>query len=67
MNVFVNSQPLAISAGSPLETVLEQAGISNAKGIAVAINNVVVPKADWERTSLNENDKIIIIKATQGG
>ena len=36
-------------------------------GIALAVNEKVVPKTEWEKFLLKENDKIIIIKATQGG
>ena len=37
------------------------------KGIAVAIDQQVIPRSQWENTSLQSNQKIIIIKATQGG
>ena len=36
-------------------------------GIAVAINNTVIPKANWNSHPLNETDEILIISATQGG
>lgn len=36
-------------------------------GIAVAINNTVVPKLNWNTHSLNPTDDILIISATQGG
>jgi sulfur carrier protein len=36
-------------------------------GIAVAINNFVIPKSGWESHYLNETDDILIISATQGG
>ncbi|MBR6196765.1 MAG: sulfur carrier protein ThiS [Bacteroidaceae bacterium] len=37
------------------------------KGVALAINNRMVPRTDWELTTLQENDNIVIIKATCGG
>lgn len=37
------------------------------KGIAVALNNQVVPLAEWPDTLLNDRDTILIITATQGG
>lgn len=37
------------------------------KGIAIAINNTVIPRTDWETKSILQNDNILIIKATQGG
>lgn len=36
-------------------------------GIALAVNNTVIPKIHWETTLLNETDDILIITATQGG
>jgi sulfur carrier protein len=67
MNVFVNNQDHALAEGSNLLSALEQNGITSQKGIAVAVNNKVIPKAEWTTRILNENDKITIIKATQGG
>lgn len=50
-----------------LATVVATSSGENTKGIAVAVNQNVVPKANWNDTLLQENDTIIIIKATQGG
>jgi sulfur carrier protein len=36
-------------------------------GIAIAINNTVIPKSDWNIHFLNPTDDILIISATQGG
>jgi sulfur carrier protein len=36
-------------------------------GIAVAINQEVIPKSDWETTLLDSSQQILIIRATQGG
>jgi len=36
-------------------------------GIALAVNNTVVPKTNWGTTFLKETDEILIITATQGG
>jgi sulfur carrier protein len=67
MNVFVNNQNCALSQDANLMAALEQNGIQNQKGIAVAVNNTVIPRGEWPDKILNENDKITIIKATQGG
>ncbi|MFS4472810.1 sulfur carrier protein ThiS [Chryseobacterium sp. T20] len=37
------------------------------KGIAVALNNRIIPLSIWAETILNNNDSILIITATQGG
>ena len=36
-------------------------------GIAVAINNTVIPKSNWDSHHLYPTDDILIISATQGG
>ncbi|MFC5681741.1 sulfur carrier protein ThiS [Flavobacterium sp. MAHUQ-51] len=36
-------------------------------GIAVAVNNNVIPKSNWNSHLLSETDDILIISATQGG
>jgi sulfur carrier protein len=37
------------------------------KGVAVAINQSVIPKSDWPSRRLSPNDHITLITATQGG
>lgn len=37
------------------------------KGVAVAINNRMVPRTEWQATALAENDNVVIIKAACGG
>jgi sulfur carrier protein len=36
-------------------------------GIAVAVNQRMVPRAEWDSYALNEGDNILIIKAVCGG
>lgn len=36
-------------------------------GIAVAINNTVVSKSNWSHQMIVDQDRILIIKSTQGG
>lgn len=37
------------------------------KGIAIALNNRIIPQSFWAETFLNDKDSILIITATQGG
>lgn len=67
MEITLNNQKLIISEEESLQDlVFAQLG-EKQNGIAIAVNNAVVPKKDWSSTHLNENDSILIIKATQGG
>lgn len=36
-------------------------------GIAVAINEEIMPRHTWEQYQVKDNDNILIITATQGG
>ena len=37
------------------------------KGIAVALNNHIIPLSAWAETLLKDKDSVLIITATQGG
>ncbi len=37
------------------------------KGIAVALNNRIIPLSAWAETILSDKDSILIITAAQGG
>lgn len=36
-------------------------------GIAIAINNEVVPRDRWPEVTITPNDNVIVVTATQGG
>ncbi len=40
---------------------------SNIKGIALAVNDKVIPKSEWEKFCLQNGDRILAIGAVQGG
>lgn len=67
MTISLNNQILEVEAQMMLSNVVFQQLGENSKGIAVAINGQVIPKNSWQETAVNENDDILIIKATQGG
>ena len=67
MKVSINNTEHEFQELSKLTNMLKDLGYNSLKGIAIAVNNVVIPKTNWEKHSLTESDKITIIKATQGG
>ncbi len=66
MKIIMNDTPIEIS-GSSLVLALSSSGINDLKGLAVAVNDTVIPRTAWENFALKENDTITIIRATQGG
>jgi len=67
MNITINKEPKKIGADFRLLQLLKDIKLINKEGIAIAVNNQVITKSGWEQFRLKENDKITIIKATQGG
>lgn len=66
MKLIINSEPKQFT-GKNLSELVQHLNMSSINGIALAVNEKVVPKNEWENHPLNDNDKILIIKATQGG
>lgn len=67
MTVFVNDQAQDLKTQFTLIALLSQLALDEQKGIAVAVNNSVVPKKNWNTHLLSEKDKVTIIRASQGG
>ena len=67
VSIQINGNPFQAEENAYLSSVLKKEGIFDSKGIAVAVNNIVIPKSNWEITLLKENDSILIINASQGG
>lgn len=66
MEINVNHQNLNVPGNCNLRELLSSIDYPT-KGIAIAVNNNIIPKSDWEHHILNSQDQITIIKATQGG
>ncbi len=63
--IVVNNEETLVDYNSVLE--LAQHLQLPERGVALAVNNKVVPRTAWAETMLNENDNVTIIKATFGG
>ncbi len=67
MKIKYNNQQIEIDDKLMLSTfVFSQIG-EKTNGVAVAVNNSVIPKTNWEVVEIQPNDNILLIKATQGG
>lgn len=67
MTVFVNDQPRVLVTGAQLADLLRELGLAERKGVAIAINDEVVPRSTWPTRALSEGERILVIQATQGG
>ncbi len=67
MTISFNNQTIEVEDQMVLSNFVFQQIGEKQNGIAVAINGEVKPKTSWENVQLNEQDDVLIIKATQGG
>lgn len=68
MNIKVNGETKAISPGLTLQQLLSDLEIDPSRpGIAVAIDQEVVPRTKWKETEIQPDNEIEIIRAAQGG
>jgi sulfur carrier protein len=66
--IVLNGESFELHAGETLVAVLERVGVSpEARGIAVAVDGEVVPRACWELFALAEDARVEVLTAMQGG
>ncbi len=65
--IYINGISHSIHLDACLIDILKEVSLDQSRGIAVAVNNEVVAKANWQSYLLNDNDHITVIRATQGG
>jgi sulfur carrier protein len=65
--VYLNDQPVALEGAATLLALLSARGLAGRKGVAAAVNGDVVPRPEWERRALAAGDRVLVIRATQGG
>jgi sulfur carrier protein len=65
--VSINQKKFQLPDDGRLADVLPLLRIGHADGIAIAVNEVVIPRAEWAGYRLCEADRVFVIRATQGG
>jgi sulfur carrier protein len=66
--IVLNGDIQEQGAGEPVAVVLERLGLGeSARGVAVAIDGEVVPRAQWGRFEIPEGARVEVLSAMQGG
>ncbi|CAL9400385.1 sulfur carrier protein ThiS [Streptomyces sp. NPDC006134] len=66
MNVLVNGEPREVAPGTALDALVRT--LTQApSGVAAALNETVVPRAQWPATALSDGDRVEVLTAVQGG
>jgi len=66
-NIRVNGQDEPLAAATLAALLAEKAVDTGQRGIAVALNGAIVPRAAWQQTKLHPGDSVEIVRARQGG
>ncbi len=66
--MILNGRPSDIPAGETVASVLARLGLrTDAKGVAVAVDGEVLPRARWENFALSADARVEVLTAMQGG
>jgi sulfur carrier protein len=65
--ILVNGEPRE-RAGATIAELLADLGVEDrARGVAVAVNGEIVPRATWDARRVAEGDRVEALTAMQGG
>jgi sulfur carrier protein len=66
--IVVNGEPADVQPGETVAVVLDRLGLSpDARGVAVAVDGEVVPRAGWATHALTRDARVEVLTAMQGG
>jgi sulfur carrier protein len=66
-SIRVNGQTEPLMVATLAGLLEEKAADTGQRGIAVAVNGAIVPRAAWPQTQLHPGDSVEIVRARQGG
>ena len=66
MKVLVNNKETELIQGNTVADLAQQLGLPQ-QGVAIAVQNRMVPRTEWSTKILQEGDSLVIIKAACGG
>jgi thiazole synthase len=68
MRIELNGEPRELATGATLADAVRESGAdAGARGVAVALDGEVVPRAEWDATPLAEGQSVEVLAAIQGG
>ncbi|MCT8344896.1 sulfur carrier protein ThiS [Photorhabdus kleinii] len=66
MKITVNDQPMELMAPLAIQQLLEQLERTQ-PGMALAINQIIIPRSEWNTHQINDGDNILLFQAIAGG
>ena len=65
--IYVNGEPHERTGATIAELLAELGVETRARGVAVAVDGEVVPRAEWDERRVNEGQRVEALSAMQGG
>lgn len=66
MKLTVNSKETEVKDGCTVTELATCLALPE-KGVAIAVNNKMIPRTEWAERVLQANDSLVVIKAACGG
>ncbi|MBM7518862.1 sulfur carrier protein ThiS [Nocardioides nitrophenolicus] len=67
LTITCNGEPVAVDAATVADLLELRLGAARPHGIAVAVNEEVVPRGGWSSRRLADGDVVELVTAVQGG
>jgi sulfur carrier protein len=67
MNIRVNGVPYRTSGATLADLLTEHEIDAARRGVAIAVNDAIVPRGEWRTTKLNSGDVVEIVRPHSGG
>ena len=67
VTIRLNGETEQLGVGTIAELVAVKSDMPAGRGLAVALNGMLVRRADWANTPLKAGDAVEIVRAMQGG
>jgi sulfur carrier protein len=65
--IFVNGEPRERDGATIVELLADLGVEDRARGVAVAVDGEVVPRAEWPQRRVTEGERVEALSAMQGG
>lgn len=66
MKVQVNNKEVELTTGNTISALAAQLDLPP-QGVAIALNNHMIPRSQWAEQEIQNGDSLVIIKAACGG
>lgn len=66
MKILLNDQPLTVDDGCTVADLAQLRALPSS-GVAIAVNDLLVPRGKWSEQTLADGDKVTVISAAYGG